>query len=232
MYPVSPQAYDRALTLFSPDGRLFQVEYAKEAVNNGAPVIGIVYKEGVLLAGYRRVHTKLVVPESVKKIFLIEPHIAVGTSGWIADARRLIEFAQREVQNYKMTYNEVPTVHYICREVSNVFQAYTQYGGTRPFGTALLFAGIDDDKAVLYETDPSGAMIQYKATVIGAGKNEIMEYLTKHYKESLSLNDTIKLVTHALSLAKEEKFDTKNIEMAYATYDHPEFVYYKKENKK
>ncbi len=123
MYPVSPQAYDRALTLFSPDGRLFQVEYAKEAVNNGAPVIGMIYKDGVILGGYRRLHTKLVVPESVKKIFLIDPHIAVGTSGWVADARRLVEFAQKDVQSYKMTYNETPSTTHVCREVSNIFQA-------------------------------------------------------------------------------------------------------------
>ncbi|MCD6227239.1 archaeal proteasome endopeptidase complex subunit alpha [Candidatus Micrarchaeota archaeon] len=227
MYPVSPQAYDRALTLFSPDGRLFQVEYAKEAVNNGAPAIGMKYKDGVILSGYRRIATKLIVPESIKKIFLVDPHIAVATSGWVADARRLIEYAQKEVQNYKMTYNENPSVKYICREVSNVFQAYTQYGGTRPFGTALLFAGIDNGKTYVYETDPSGTMLQYNATAVGAGRNEILEYLNKHYTEKMSLNDAIKLIMKAFTLAKEEKFNEKNVEIAYATFDNPDFVYKK-----
>jgi len=225
MYPVSQQGYDRALTLFSPDGRLFQVEYAKEAVNNGAPVLGMVFKDGLLMAGYRRINNKLVIAESVRKIFLIEPHIIVGTSGWVADARRLIEFAQKVVQNYKMTYNEVPTVDYVCREVSNVFQAYTQYGGTRPFGTALLFAGIDNKAIKLFETDPSGAMIQYRATAIGAGKSKVMDYLTKNYKETLTLNDAIKLAVKALSTAEEEQFDKNNIEISYATFENPNFVY-------
>ncbi|MCC7570259.1 archaeal proteasome endopeptidase complex subunit alpha [Candidatus Micrarchaeota archaeon] len=225
MYPVSPQAYDRALTLFSPDGRLFQVEYAKEAVNNGAPVVGMAFKNGVLLGGYRRINNKLVVPESVKKIFMIEPHISVGTSGWVADARRLIEYAQRNVQNYKMTYNEIPTVEYVCREVSNIFQAYTQYGGTRPFGTALLFAGIDDNEMKLFETDPSGSMIQYNAAAIGAGRDKILEHLNKHYKKDMTLENAIKLTEKVLSISEEDKYNEKNIEISYATIDNPKFVY-------
>ena len=170
MYGVSPQAYDRAITVFSPDGRLFQVEYAKEAVKRGATAIGITSKEGVALVAFKSIHSKLVVPESLKKVFEVDSHICVTASGLIADARRLVDTARVDAQKHRITYNEPPSVDSIARSACDLMQVYTQYGGIRPFGVSLLIAGVDDQGPKLFEAEPSGAMTAYRADSIGANK--------------------------------------------------------------
>ena len=162
MYGVSPQAYDRAITVFSPDGRLFQVEYAKEAVKRGATAIGMSGSDSVVLAAYKSTGSKLMVSESLKKVFFVDDHIAVTASGLIADARRLVEVARMESQKHRLTYNENATVESITRNVCDLMQVYTQYGGIRPFGVSLLIAGVDT-KPRLYEAEPSGAMTGFYA---------------------------------------------------------------------
>ncbi|MBI2079451.1 archaeal proteasome endopeptidase complex subunit alpha [Candidatus Micrarchaeota archaeon] len=147
MYGVSPQAYDRAITVFSPDGRLFQVEYAKEAVKRGATAIGLVAKDVVALVAYKATHSKLSVPESLRKIFDIDAHIAVTASGLIADARRLVDVARVDAQRHRLTYNEPATIESIARSACDLMQVYTQYGGIRPFGVSLLIAGVDDKRS-------------------------------------------------------------------------------------
>ena len=214
MYGVSPQAYDRAITVFSPDGRLFQVEYAKEAVKRGATAIGIVAKDGVALVAYKSIHSKLVMPDSLKKIFDIDSHIAVTASGLIADARRLVEVARTDAQRHRITFNEPTTVENIARSVCDLMQVYTQYGGIRPFGVSLLIVGVDD-KPRLYEAEPSGAMTAYKASSIGAGKKEVDELLEKSYKETMGLDEAIPLAIDALKKTVEEKLQAENIEISY-----------------
>ena len=178
MYPVSPQAYDRAITVFSPDGRLFQVEYAKEAVKRGATAIGITYKGGVALVSHKIIQSPLVVPKSMKKIFEIDTHIYTTASGLIADARRLIDYARSIASSHRMTYDEPPSVIKIAREISDTLQVYTQYGGIRPFGVSLLIAGVDKEPE-LYEVEPSGALTGYTAAAIGRGKKVAEELLEK-----------------------------------------------------
>src|SRR3989339_1008211 len=153
MYGVSPQAYDRAITVFSPDGRLFQVEYAKEAVKRGATAIGICAKDGVALVAFKSIHSKLVMPESLKKIFDIDSHVVVTASGLIADARRLVDVARVDSQRHRISYNEPPSVEAISRSVCDLMQVYTQYGGVRPFGVSLLIAGVDSVPR-LFEAEP------------------------------------------------------------------------------
>lgn len=215
MYPVSPQAYDRAITVFSPDGRLFQVEYAKEAVKFGATAVGIVYKTGVALVSYKLVQSSLVVPSSMKKIFEIDTHIYTTASGLTADARRLIEYARSQVSSYRLAYDESPSVEKIAREVSDILQVYTQYGGIRPFGVSLLIAGIDDAPK-LYEVEPSGALTGYYAAAIGRGKKAAEEYLDKHYSEGIEREDATKLALKALKKGEEGEFRPETIEIAYA----------------
>ncbi|MCS7109805.1 MAG: archaeal proteasome endopeptidase complex subunit alpha, partial [Candidatus Micrarchaeota archaeon] len=168
MYPASPSAYDRAITVFSPDGRLFQVEYAKEAVNRGATAMAMMGSEGVVLIAHKTKLSRLLVPESLKKIFVIDDHVAIVASGLIADARRLIDAARIEAQRYRYVYGEPADVEYITREIADMMQAYTQYGGARPFGASLIFAGVDSEPRV-FETEPSGSYTGMKASVIGAG---------------------------------------------------------------
>jgi proteasome alpha subunit len=213
MYPMGPSAYDRAITVFSPDGRLFQVEYAREAVKRGTTACGITYKNGVLLAVDKNIASKLIIPSSIEKIFQIDEHIAIAASGLVADARRLIEEARMKAQRNRLAYSEPISVGSLTRELCNTEQAYTQFGGARPFGTALLVAGVNNDSATLYETDPSGAFTQYTATSIGTGKTEVEKIFEKNYKEGISRTEAIDLALRGLNLVSEEKLKKENIEM-------------------
>jgi proteasome alpha subunit len=218
MYGVSPQAYDRAITVFSPDGRLFQVEYAKEAVKRGATAIGLAVKDGAVLVAFKSIHSKLVEPESLKKVFTIDSHISVTASGLIADARRLVDVARMDAQRHRITYNEAPTVESIARSVCDLMQIYTQYGGIRPFGVSLLIAGVDQRGSQLFEAEPSGAMTAYKADSIGANKKEVDELLEKKFKESMSITSAIDLALEALRESQEEKLLQENVEISICDF--------------
>ncbi len=223
MYPAAnPQAYDRAITVFSPDGRLFQVEYAKEAVRRGATAIGMVCTEGVILVAYKNAPSKLLVPESMKKIFEIDAHIASTASGLIADARRLVDIARLEAQRHRLTYSEPATVESIAKNLTDLMQVYTQYGGIRPFGVSLLIAGIDTEPR-LYEAEPSGALTGYKADAIGIGKKEVDEYFEKEYKESMSIDDSISVAVKALKKSGDLQIRPDTVEIAVATMKKREF---------
>lgn len=213
MYPVSPQAYDRAITVFSPDGRLFQVEYAKEAVRRGATAIGIVCADGVALVAYKNTGSSLVIPDSMKKVFEIDGHIAATASGLIADARRLVDMARLEAQRHRLAYAEPITVEAIAKELCDLMQVYTQYGGIRPFGVSLLIAGVDD-KPRLYEAEPSGALTGYRACAIGSGKKEVEEYFEKEYKESLTMDAGIELALRALKKSGDLTLNGNTVEIA------------------
>ncbi|HIH22979.1 TPA: archaeal proteasome endopeptidase complex subunit alpha [Candidatus Micrarchaeota archaeon] len=214
MYGVSPQAYDRAITVFSPDGRLFQVEYAKEAVKRGATAIGIVAKDGVVLVAYKATHSKLALADSLRKVFDIDSHISVTASGLIADARRLVDMARVDAQRHRITYNEPANVESISKSICDLMQVYTQYGGIRPFGVSLLIAGVDS-KPRLFEAEPSGAMTGYLADSVGSGKKEVDEYLEKNYKESITVEDAIELGISALRKSVDAKLSPENVDISY-----------------
>ncbi len=212
MYPMGPAAYDRAITVFSPDGRLFQVEYAREAVKRGTTACGITYKNGVLLAVDKNIASRLIVPSSIEKIFQIDEHIGIAASGLVADARRLIEEARTKAQRNRLAYNEPIPVASLTRELCDTKQVYTQFGGARPFGTALLVAGVNEEPC-LFETDPSGAFTQYTATSIGTGKVDVEKIFEKYYKDGMSRTEAIELALRGLNIVSEEKIKKENIEM-------------------
>jgi proteasome alpha subunit len=212
MYPQGPAAYDRAITVFSPDGRLFQVEYAREAVKRGTTACGLIYADGILLAVDKSISSRLIVPRSIEKIFQIDEHIGIATSGLVADARRLIEEARMKAQRHRLAYNEPISVQALTREICDTEQAYTQYGGARPFGTALLIAGVND-KPYLFETDPSGAFTEYVATAIGTGKADVEKLFEKEYKEDMAKKDAIELVLKGLSIVAERKLQSEYLEV-------------------
>lgn len=214
MYPGGQLAYDRAITVFSPDGRIFQVEYAREAVKRGTTAVGMVYKDGVLLAVDKSVEYPLLVPESIEKIYQIDDHIGAASSGLIADARRMVEDSRLECQRNKLIYEEAISVAELTRKTSNVSQMYTQLGGVRPFGCALLIAGVDSMGKQLYETDPSGAYTQYMATAIGSGKKEVEKFFEKSYKQNMSKSEAIKMSVAALKQVAAAKFSVKNVNIA------------------
>ncbi|MGA7470272.1 MAG: archaeal proteasome endopeptidase complex subunit alpha, partial [Halobacteriota archaeon] len=173
---MAPQmGYDRAITVFSPDGRLFQVEYAREAVKRGTTSVGIKAKDGVALLVDKRISSRLLEPQSTEKIFQIDDHIGAVTSGLVADARALVDRARVDAQINRVVYNEPIRIEALAKKIADHKQTFTQYGGVRPYGTALLIGGIDDSGPRLFETDPSGALLMVKATGIGSGRNAVME---------------------------------------------------------
>ena len=208
-------AYDRAITVFSPDGRLFQVEYAREAVKRGTTTVGVKFKDGVVLIvdKYRSGRSKLIEPISIEKIFKIDSHIGCATSGLVADARALVDRARIECQVNTFNYSEDLAVETLVKKICDFKQSYTQYGGVRPFGTAMLIAGIDAAGPHLYETDPSGAMISYKAGAIGAGRNEVMEVFEKNFKENMTQTQAINLGLKGLT-AVSDKLKPEFVEVA------------------
>jgi len=214
MHSMSPQmAYDRAITVFSPDGRLFQVEYAREAVKRGTTAIGIRGKDGVVLIVDKRIASRLLVASSVEKIFQIDEHIGVATSGLVADARNLVDRARVDAQVNRMWYDEPIGVETLAKKVCDHKQAYTQYGAVRPFGTALLIAGLNSKESSLFETDPSGALLEYRATGIGAGRPAVMEVFEERYDENLNIDETVLLGLEALSKAIEGTLNADVVEV-------------------
>ena len=207
--------YDRASTMFSPDGRLLQVEYAKEAVKQGSTAIGIVCKDGVILVADKRVADKLIVAEAVEKIFQVDKHIGATATGYIMDGRILIERAQLIAQQHQVTYSVPIDTVTLVKEISDIKQSYTQYGGARPFGVSILFVGIDDDKPVLYVTEPTGIFFEYKAAALGEGADAVKEILYKEYSESMSMEDAIKMCIRALKKVLGKDFDARRIDGAF-----------------
>ncbi|MEF8879858.1 MAG: archaeal proteasome endopeptidase complex subunit alpha [Candidatus Thermoplasmatota archaeon] len=213
MQPSSNMAYDRAITVFSPDGRLFQVEYAREAVKRGTTTVGVKYKTGVVLIVDKRITSKLVEPGSIEKIFEIDDHLGCATSGLVADARALIDRARIDAQINEITYDEKIQVKTLVKDICDFKQKYTQYGGVRPFGTALLIAGVDDSGPRLFSTDPSGALMEYKASSEGAGRNAAMDFFESNYKKDMSQEEAIELAVKAMEKATEGKLNPEAAEM-------------------
>ena len=212
-------AYDRAITVFSPDGRLFQVEYAREAVKRGTTAIGVRGKDCVVLMVDKRVNSRLVVPRSIEKIFAVDSHLGAATSGLVADARALIDRARVEAQYNRVTYDEPIGVETLVKKVCDFKQSYTQFGGGRPFGTALLLAGVDLHGPHLYETDPSGALIEYTASAVGSGRPKAMEFLEEHFKDGLTEAAAVKLGLKALHAATDGKLNGEALEIAVVRTD-------------
>ena len=206
-------AYDRAITVFSPDGRLFQVEYARVAVTRGNTTAGLKFKNGAVLMADKKIGSRLVETSSIEKIFQIDEHIGAATSGLVADARVLVDYARLVSQINKVTYAERISIDLLVKRICDYKQNYTQYGGVRPFGTALLLAGVDDVGIHLFETDPSGALVSYKAGSIGAGRQTVMELFEEKFRDGMPMDDAVLLGLEGLQKASEERLDAKALEL-------------------
>jgi proteasome alpha subunit len=219
--PHQLMGYDRAITLFSPDGRLLQVEYAKKTVKQGSTAIGFVCKDGVLLVTDKRIVDKLIVADAVEKIFQVDDHIIATASGILSDARVLIERAQLKAQQHRVTYDSPIDTMSIVKDIANLKQMCTQSGGLRPFGVSLLIAGIDEDGAKLFETDPTGIFFQYRAIVIGEGEAEVEEILYKEFKDELTIEECLRIAIKALSKFLDKDFNVDRIDAAYVKLEEP-----------
>lgn len=226
MQPMQHQmmGYDRAITMFSPDGRLLQVEYAKKTVRQGSTAIGIVCSDGVLLVTDKRIVDKLIVADAVEKIFQIDDTIGATASGILSDARVLVERAQSSAQQHRITYDTTIDVSSVVKEICSLKQICTQSGGLRPFGVSLIVGGIDPDgHAKLFETDPTGIFFQYYASVIGEHETEVEEVLQKKYKSDMTIEEGLKLCVDTLSKIIGKGFNIDRIDAAYITIKDKKF---------
>ena len=208
------QAYDRGITIFSPDGRLYQVEYAREAVKRGTASIGVRTEGGIVLAVDKRIASPLLEDSSVEKIHKIDDHIGIASAGHVADARQLIDFARRQSQINQLRYDEPIGVETLTKTVTDHIQQYTQVGGARPFGVALIVGGIENGEPRLFETDPSGTPYEWKALAVGADRSELQGYLEDGYDPDADLEDGITLALEALASVNEGALDPREVGLA------------------
>ncbi|XP_044587277.1 proteasome subunit alpha type-5 [Cotesia glomerata] len=214
--------YDRGVNTFSPEGRLFQVEYAIEAIKLGSTVIGISTSEGVVLAAERRITSPLMEPTTIEKIVEVDKHIGCAGSGLMADSRTMIDRARAECQNHWFIYNEKMTVESVAQAVSNLA---IQFGDSdddgsamsRPFGVAILFAGIDEKGPQLFHMDPSGTFVQFDAKAIGSGSEGAQQSLQEVFHKSMTLKEAIKATLTILKQVMEEKLNETNVELMTMT---------------
>ena len=223
MFAGTGRAYDRALTVFSPEGRLFQVEYALEAVRRGTLAIAVKSKEDVCLAAQIKIPSILMDADSIDKIFQVDEHIGVAISGLHADSRALINYARVQAQSFRLTYDEPVRLSMLSKAIADMKQMYTQYGGIRPFGCALFFIAIDASGTQIYTTSPSGIYRSFKAYGIGTGEAAAREYLTEHYKENMTFDETLNLALRALKDSIDEDATKENIRLAYIKSEDKQF---------
>eukprot|EP00455_Lapot_gusevi_P017349 TRINITY_DN1923_c0_g1_i1.p1 TRINITY_DN1923_c0_g1~~TRINITY_DN1923_c0_g1_i1.p1 ORF type:complete len:246 (-),score=71.87 TRINITY_DN1923_c0_g1_i1:106-843(-) len=224
--------YDRGVNTFSPEGRLFQVEYAIEAIRLGSTAIGIQTESGVILAVEKRITSPLLIPSSIQKIFEIDAHVACAMSGLTADASTLIEHARVEAQNHWFTYNENMRVESVTQAICDLalnFGGGEENSAARPYGVALLIAGVDSDGPALYHTDPSGAYTRFAAKAIGAGSEGAQTSLQASYNKSMTLQEAEKLALTVLREVMEEKPTSTNVEVTSLTAETGKLKFYSKE---
>jgi len=219
-----PGAYDRAITVFSPDGRLFQVEYASETVKRGATVLGIASPEAVVLAAEERATSKLQDPTFMWKIFQIDEHVGAAVAGLSCDAHILVDQARIYAQSNRLLYDEPIDIEILTRRIGEIKQLYTQHAGVRPFGISILFGGMDRKGSRIFWTDPSGAYLAYKAWAIGAGGDAANEILEAEYRDSITLDESVTLALKCMSKVLEDKIDAQKIRIALIPSTTKKFV--------
>lgn len=207
--------YDRTATMFSPDGHLLQVEYAEKTVRLGSASIGFKCKDGVVIISDKRVKDDLMEASSANKIVEIDHHIIASAAGILSDARVLVERAQLISQQHKVTYDTDIDVESVIKEISNLKQAFSQYGGARPFGVSVLIAGISNDKPRVYISDVTGNYFGYKAAAIGENDEKIKERLRKEYQENMTIEQVIKLGLRIFKTILDKDFSIERFDVAY-----------------
>ena len=213
---MTSRGYDMTPTMYSPDGRIYQVEYAMETVKRGTLAIGIISKEGVIMAVEEKPRA-LQTSSLTQKIFQVDYHIGVAAAGYIPDARVQVDNARFFSQGNKMTYDESVEVATVAKYLADQSHQYTQYSGVRPNGVALIISGVDQKGVSIYVTDPSGTYVQYAAIAIGAGSDDVNSFLEKHYSSDMSLEDAATLAVAAINLKAEKKEGIAHIKMAKVT---------------
>lgn len=207
--------YDRTATMFSPEGHLLQVEYAEKTVRLGTSSVGMKCSDGIFILADKRITDALISIESTNRIFEIDSHIIASVAGIVSDARVLVEKAQLLAQQHRITYDSPIEPELIIKEIANIKQQFSQYGGARPFGVSLMIAGINRKKPEIYSSDVTGNYLAYNANAIGENDEKIREKLRKRYNSGLTIKKGVKLVLEILKEIKEDKFDIDKLELNY-----------------
>ncbi|MEK6882321.1 MAG: archaeal proteasome endopeptidase complex subunit alpha [Nanoarchaeota archaeon] len=215
--------YDRTATMFSPEGHLLQVEYAERTVRLGSSSIGIVCSDGVLILADKRLNDKLLIPKSLSKIYEVDDHVISTAAGISSDARILIEKAQLIAQQHKVTYDSPIEPEMVIKEIANVKQMFTQYGGARPFGVSVMIAGINKEKPEVYVSDVTGNYFSYTAGVIGENDERIKEKLREYYKLG-TVEEGIRLGLRIFKEIQEKNFDINRFEASFIDKDNINIV--------
>jgi len=216
--------YDRAATMFSPDGHLLQVEYAEKTVRLGSSSIGLVCKDGVVIVADRRIRDKLIAPESANKIYEIDEHIVATAAGILADARILVDHAQVLSQQNRITFDSPIEPISVIRSLADKKQMFTQYGGARPFGVALLIGGVSKGKAHLYTSDVTGNYFAYKANAIGENDEKVKEILRKDYEENMTIDEGIKFCMKIFKEILGKNFEVDRFDVGYINKSDPKLT--------
>jgi len=209
---MASRGYDMTPTMYSPDGRIYQVEYAIETVKRGAIAIGLQAKDGIIIA-VEEVSRDLQVEDITQKIFQVDDHIGIAAAGYIPDARVMVDNARFFSQSNKLTYDESVEIEAVARHLADQSHQFTQYSGVRPFGVALIIAGVGRKGTRIFVTDPSGTYIPYTAVAIGGNSDEDTDFLEKNYKNGMSMDETMSLAIAAINLKSDEN-GVKHIRMS------------------
>jgi len=225
--------YDRSVGTWAPTGRLFQLEYAIQAIKLGATAIGLVCKDGVLIVVEKNLSSPLIVPQTREKIFEIDHHMGCATAGLLADARTLVDHARNEAQNHWFTYNEPMSVESCVNSIANLALDFADVTDgkrkkmmSRPFGVAMLVAGISEGKPALWVTDPSGTCVQYTAAAMGGGDENATSMLSEQYKENMTMAEAEVCAVGILRQLMEDEMTTRNVEVGCARLDTGKFHLY------
>lgn len=208
--PMKQMGYDRAIVVFSPEGKMYQIEYAGKAVERATTVVGVTFAEGVILVATKSIQ-KLMVPESVEKISKIDEHIGVASCGILGDSRVLVDYARIRAQVNRITYGEPIEIGALVKDIGDRKQKFTQMGGIRPYGVTLLVAGVDGGPH-LYETDPSGAVREWFAHAVGRGCKDANKVLMDEFKEGMPKDKALDLAIKSLKTG-EKKLISKAVEV-------------------
>ena len=215
---MANRGYDMTPTMYSPDGRIYQVEYALETVKRGTLAIGVKSKDGIIIAVEEKGRS-LQVSEVTQKIFQVDEHIGVAAAGYIPDARVQVDNARYFSQSNKLTYDEPVEIETVAKHLADQNHQFTQYSGVRPFGVALIIAGVDRKGSQILTIDPSGTYVSYSAVAIVLGSDEVNDFLEKNYKDDISIDEAASLAIAAINLKSEEKTGIEHIKMSKVTAD-------------
>ena len=207
--------YDRTATMFSPEGHLLQVEYAEKTVRLGSSSIGMTCVDGVFILADMRTEDKLIVSKSATKVHEVDEHILASVAGITSDARVLIERAQLIAQQHRITYDSPIEPELVIKDIANIKQQFTQYGGARPFGVSLMVAGLNGKKSELYTSDITGNYFSYYANAIGENDERIKEKLRERYKKEIKIKEGVKTALKIFEEIQGKKFDISRFELGY-----------------